>query len=344
MSGRFPHTDEGLDRRRFLQAGAVGAFALAAAGGLAACGGDSTSSTGSSGGEHVTFGFSHPYSDVPLVSIIKQLVEQNASAQGWKTLLDETQAGDVQDQASTLDTWITQKLTAICAFPTDPSALEALAKRAVDAGVMWTTYGVRMETAAGGILFPPELSGGIVARATVEWIKANKPDAQVLILNSPADVATKARTEIPEREIKAKTNATIVGVQAGVEQTQGLRVTEDMLQAHPDLSVVVSNNDSGALGAAQAFRNAGKDSAGVYIIGQDGSKDALVEIKRAGSFLKATAALDIRRLCEEVVGVTQRALQRRWKPGGKQEWIELAPTLLTREDGRTLDRFLSTYQ
>lgn len=339
------HFDAGLSRRRFLQAGAAGAMAFTAAGALAACGDDSSgSSTGGDDGGQVRFGFSHPYSDVPLVTIIKQLVEQDASRLGWETLLDETQAGDVQDQTATLDTWITQKLTAICAFPTDPSALEALARRAVDAGIMWTTYGVRMDTAAGGILFPPELSGDVVARSTVEWINANKPDAEVLILNSPADVATKARTEIPEQQIKAQTRASIVGVQAGVEQTQGLRVTEDMLQAHPNLSVVVANNDSGALGAAEAFRKAGRSSDGIWIIGQDGSEDALVAIQRDGGYLKATAALDIARLCSEVVGVTSRALERRWTPGDSQEWIELAPTLVTHDDPALLRRFLATYQ
>jgi ribose transport system substrate-binding protein len=340
-----------LSRRGFVQAGA-GFLSLAAAGGLlGACGGSDSGEPASgekqaAGAEKdVTFGFSHPFAEVPIVANVKHLVEGFAKGDGWKVLLDETQEGKLQDQLRTIDTWITQKITAINAFPSDPSAFEATAKRAIDAGIIWTTYAIPMETSAGGILFPPDLSGEVTGKATVEWINANDPNAEVLILEVPLGGVPRKRTDIPKKMIAEQTKAKIVAVQGAIEQSKGLQITEDVLQAHPNVTVVIGHNDDGALGAAEAFRKVGKqDPSKVWIIGQDGSKDALTALEKGNTFFRASAALDIRRLCEEVVGVTKRAIERGWKPGDKQEHIKLAPTLIKVGDTKNIDRFLSTYQ
>jgi ribose transport system permease protein len=335
-----------LNRRNFLRAGAAGAIALSAGGVLAACG-DDDSSEGSGGGaaEDVTFGFSHPFAEVPIVATVQDLVKEIAEADGWKVQIDETQEGKLEDQLATLDTWITQKITAINAFPSDPSAFEAVANRAVEAGIIWTTYSLPMKAAAGGALFPPELSGEVTGKATVEWINANDPEAEVLILEVPLGGVPRKRTDIPRKMISEQTKAKIVAVQGAIEQSKGLQVTEDLLQANPNVSVVVGHNDDGALGAAEAFRKAGKqDPSKVWIIGQDGSEDALTALQDGKTFFRASAALDIHKLCEEVVGVTKRAIERDWKPGDKQEYTELAPTLVKVGDTALIDRFLAALQ
>jgi ABC-type sugar transport system substrate-binding protein len=335
-----------MSRRRFLHAGAAGVAGLTASSVLAACG-SSGGSTGMAGGGRgdVTFGFSHPYAEVPVVATVKQLVKGVAEDEGWKVLLDETQAGDLQDQLATLDTWITQRITAMNVAAFDPSAYEATARRAVDAGIIWTTYGSKMEASAGGVLFPPELSGEVTGRAAVDWINRNDPDAEVLVLELPTGGPQRARTDIPQRMITAQTRARIVAVQGAIEQSRGLQVTEDVLQAHPNLTIVIGHNDDGALGAADAFRKVGKtDPSKVWIVGQDGSQDALTALKRGDGYFKASAALDVKRLCQEVVGVTKRAIEAGWRPGDRQEHLAMGPTLLTSADTQELDGHLAVYQ
>ncbi|MDW5597417.1 sugar ABC transporter substrate-binding protein [Conexibacter stalactiti] len=320
--------------------------ALAAAGALAACGSSTSDESGGGGSASggVTFGFSQPYAEVPIVAAIKKQVKAIGEADGWEVLLDETQAGELQDQLAVLDTWITQRVTAMNVAAFDPSAYEATARRAVDAGIVWTTYGGRMEEGAGGVLFPPELSGEVTGRAAVEWINANDPDAEVIVLEIPTGGPQRARTDIPQRMIREQTRARIVAVQGAIEQSKGLQVTEDVLQAHPGVTVVIGHNDDGALGAAEAFRKVGKQSRErVWIVGQDGSEDALATLRRGDTFFKASAALDIQRLCEEVVGVSKRAIERAWRSGDRQEYVELAPTLLSVGDTELIDRFLATY-
>jgi ribose transport system substrate-binding protein len=332
--------------RRALRAVATGLVALAAGGVLTACGssGSEGSTAGGGASSDVTFGFSQPYAEVPIVAAIKKQVAAVGKADGWKVLLDETQAGELQDQLAVLDTWITQRVTGMNVAAFDPSAYEATARRAVDAGIVWTTYGGRMEEGAGGVLFPPELSGEVTGRAAVEWINAHDPDAEVLVLEIPTGGPQRARTDIPRRMIEEQTNARVVAVQGAIEQSKGLQVTEDVLQAHPNVTVVIGHNDDGALGAAEAFRKVGRqDPDRVWIVGQDGSEDALTALRRGDTFFKASAALDIQRLCEEVVGVTKRAIEAGWRRGDRQEYVELAPTLLSVGDTRLIDRFLAAY-
>jgi ribose transport system substrate-binding protein len=322
--------------------------ALAAAALLAACGGSSGDDTGGDeggSGSDVTYGFSHPFAEVPVVGVVKSLVQGDAEAKGWEVLLDESKAGNIQEQTATLETWVTQGVTAISLLPTEPSAYEALAKRANEAGIIWTTYQEEMAEAAGGVTFPSDLSGEITGKATVEWIKANDPDAEVLILGYEGAPSLEDRTDIPERMIEEETDATVVAKQTANEQAKGLQVTEDVLQAHPNISVVVALNDDGGLGAAEAFRKAGdKDPSEVWIVGQDGSEDALSAVKDPNSFFTATAALDLEELASEMVNVTDRAIQKEWQPGDEQEYVVLAPTLIEKGDTALIDEYLGAFK
>lgn len=332
-----------MSRRQFVIAGSS---ALAAAGLLAACGSSSSSSSASGGGGgDVTYGFSQPYAEVPIVATVKGIVKRDGEKAGWSVLLDETKAGNIQEQTSTIETWITQQIDALCMFPADPSAFEVTARRAVEAGIIWTTYAEEMEEGAGGILFPPDISGRITGQATVDWINKNDPEAEVGILEIEGQPAQQARTKVPAKMIEEQTKAKIVAVQPAIEQAKGLQVTEDILQAHPGVTVMVCHNDDGALGAAEAFRKAGTvEPSKVWIIGQDGSEDALEELKNPKSYYKASAALDIAELCEECVNLPKRAIERGWKKGDQQEYAKMAPTLVKIGDTQLINKFLATYQ
>lgn len=340
-----------LSRRRFLQIGAAGALAVSAGGILAACGSsdDSTSAAGTTGGgggggQDVTFGFSHPFAEVPVVVAVKSIVERLAEEEGWKVLLDETEGGKLEDQLATLDTWISQDVTAMCVFPPEPAAFEQTAQRAVDAGIIWTTYAVPMNTGAGGALLPNTLSGRVTGQATVDWINQNNPEAQVLILEFTSPGDPRKRTDVPIAMIEKETSAEIVAVQPAVDQATGFEVTESVLQAHPDVTVVVGINDDGALGAVEAFRKAGtQDPKDVWIIGQDGSEDGLKALKDPNSYYRASAALPIEKLCQNTIAVTKNAIDRGWKPGDQQEDIPLGPTLIENGDIALIDQFLKVY-
>jgi ribose transport system substrate-binding protein len=61
-------------------------------------------------------------------------------------------------------------------------------------------------------------------------------------------------------------------------QEEGLKATEDLLQAHPDANVVLGENDSMVLGALKALDAAGKKDV-LVLAAADGQKEALALIK-----------------------------------------------------------------
>lgn len=65
---------------------------------------------------------------------------------------------------------------------------------------------------------------------------------------------------------------------ADYEQAKALQVTQAILKVHPDIKGIFSANDTMALGAAQAIKNAGKTGQ-IKIISIDGIKEALQKVK-----------------------------------------------------------------
>jgi ribose transport system substrate-binding protein len=71
------------------------------------------------------------------------------------------------------------------------------------------------------------------------------------------------------------------------QRDKAMRVTQDLLQAHPDLSAIFGINDDSALGALAAVEAAGLQDK-VVIVGFDGTPEARQAIL-AGKALKADA-------------------------------------------------------
>ena len=245
--------------------------------------------------------FSSNFNEIPVISVVKDRITFHAKARGYKTVFDSGQNGKLSDQVAAVQAWVTQGIPAITVLPTQPQALEPYAKRALKKGLVWTTYGgADMKTSNGWIGFLSAQGGKLVGDAAVEWINKNDPTAKVLVHTQSTLPVNKGRYQVPIDLIKAKTKATIVATQDADTQAEGLAVTKATLTAHPDLSVVIGLNDDGVLGAAQAFKQAGKDPAKVFLTGNDGTLEALEAI-RAGGYLKGTAALSIDAIAKAVV-------------------------------------------
>jgi len=87
--------------------------------------------------------------------------------------------------------------------------------------------------------------------------------------------------------LKAAPGAVIVGNYLGGTPQNGLNSMESALQAHPDINVVASINDAGALGAMKALQNAGRTSSDTIIVGIDADKQAVEYIKQ-GTMYRGT--------------------------------------------------------
>jgi ribose transport system substrate-binding protein len=303
---------------------------------LAACGSDSKSS--GDGGGKKTIAFSHAASEAPIAVAVTKAAKAQADKLGYRFVSDDPR-GDTATQIKDIENWITQGVDAIVVFPFDPSTMVALQKRAQEKGIKWVTYSAPMKGSDGSLTFSHEDSGKIIADNVTEWIKAqNGKPVKALLLTASALTSVAPRWELPKAAIEKFPNAKVVAEQDALDEAQGLKVTESVLEAHPDLNVVISMNDDSALGGMKALENKGKKSADVYVAGQDGNLRALEELKKKDGLYKATAALEVNKLGANVTNAADRAIK-----GEKDVQISQKPVLATPADHKLVDSLLAEW-
>src|SRR5262249_8317020 len=138
---------------------------------------------------------------------------------------------------------------------------------------------------------------------------------------------------------KALPDVTYYETQA-VLAPEGLKATQSLLQAHPNIKVIVCCADDGALGARAAYKNSGLSSDNVFICGFDGSKQNLTLIKEKDPYTGASAALDITEVGKMVIQIPDNIWHRR-----QPTEVALPYVIVTDEtDPATIDRLLLAYK
>lgn len=239
--------------------------------------------------------------DLSVIAQMDQEMKKYASERGWEMLLDQGTAGNVQAMTSSIQSWITQGVPAMTVTSDDPSAMAPLQKQALEKGLIWNVYGTQdmPRNPDAFVGFPSTEGGKKGADVVTKYINEKDPNAKVLILTQVTNPGGKPREELPKQAIQSQTKATVVAEQDGSDQVKGLQATQTALRANPDLSVVVARTDAGALGAAQAFKQAGISADKVYILTYDGSLQSLEELKDEG-YIKTIIALDLKLLADTV--------------------------------------------
>jgi ABC-type sugar transport system substrate-binding protein len=282
--------------------------------------------------------FSHPVSEAPVVTAIRRFAAERAKELGGITVLnDNTKSGQIESQVATIEAWITEGVDAICVLPLVPSALKGLQERAQKKGIIWTTYALPMDGQNGALAWDNSESGRLVGEHCAKWIEKTKPDSEALILTLRALPGVSGRTDEPIRIIGKLPKAKIVATQDAADPAKGLQVTEDTLQAHPNLNVVIGLNDDGALGAYRAFTNAKKDPKMVYVAGQDGALEALMKIKEGG-FYKSSGALPVRDVGRGVIDLNYGLLK-----GTGSDFLKIPVVLASLDDKAGLDNLIAQW-
>jgi ribose transport system substrate-binding protein len=97
-----------------------------------------------------------------------------------------------------------------------------------------------------------------------------------------------ARTAAVKKELATASNVKLVAdVEGGYTQAEGLKAAQDVLQAHPDVNVIIGSSQA-IEGAEQAVKKAG-DTGKIKLIGNGGSCQAVAGVKSGAWF--ATYAL-----------------------------------------------------
>jgi ribose transport system substrate-binding protein len=162
-------------------------------------------------------------------------------------------------------------------------------EEAAASGVKIVQYAGRQAADIGGVTISVEdadmgwAAGEYAAQLINEELDGQ---ANVAILDYPdvANVVIRA-DNIRAAIEQVAPDAQIVGNYLGGIAENGLTSMETALIEHPDINVVVSINDAGALGAMQALENAGRDDA--IIVGIDAESQA-VDLIKEGTMYRGT--------------------------------------------------------
>ncbi|MGJ4860614.1 D-ribose ABC transporter substrate-binding protein [Labrys sp. KB_33_2] len=188
--------------------------------------------------------------------------------------------GDTNTESTLVDTAITNKSAAIILDPANADGSVGAVKKAVDAGipVFLVNAEINKEGLAKAQLVSNNAQGAAVGAE--QWVNSvAKTGKYVELFGNPADNNAATRSNGYETVLTQYPDLTKAAKEvANWDRAQGYQKMQSMLQAHPDITGVISGNDEMALGAIAALKEAGKLSK-VKVGGFDGSPDAVAAIK-----------------------------------------------------------------
>ena len=260
-------------------------IALAASLALTGCG-----SAGTAGGEdELTIGISMSTLENPFFGTVKDGAVAAADEDGIRTIVSDAQ-NDTQKQLNDVQDMITKGAEGIVLNPVEPESATPIVELANSNDIPVIT--VDRSSAGGEVashIASDNVEGG---RLICEWLGQHLDGAgELAILEGIAGTSPELdRDEGCTEALAAYPEITVVASQpADWDREKGYTVTQNVLQANPDLTAIFGRNDLAALGAVEAAQQAGKLD-DITVISFDGIQDALESIK-AGQ-LSATVVQD----------------------------------------------------
>lgn len=173
----------------------------------------------------------------------------------WKGPAKET---DVPGQIAILESFISQKVDAIVMAACDSKGLVATVQKAVDAGIPVVTIdsGVDSDLPISFVATDNPRGAGEAAHALAKLIGEK---GEVGLIPFVAGAATSNMREQGFKDaLKSYPGVKLVAtLYSQSDASKAMEVTENMLQAHPNLAGIFAANEPGAVGAARALEQRG---------------------------------------------------------------------------------------
>ncbi|TAH74825.1 MAG: sugar ABC transporter substrate-binding protein [Anaerolineaceae bacterium] len=192
-------------------------------------------------------------------------------------------ADSVEEQVKIMEDMIQQGMNAIIVHCADSNGIMPGVRKAEEAGILVLTIG----TPAAEDTF---LRTGVNYKETGEVIaeeiaKALDYKGNVIILEGPPGAANAIeRLNGINSVFDQYPDINVVASQtANFKRTEGMQVTENLIQKHTDVNAIIGMNDESALGAVQALKAAGMDN--VLVGGFDGSADATSAVESGDMYV-----------------------------------------------------------
>jgi ribose transport system substrate-binding protein len=240
----------------------------------------------------------------PYFVTMKDALQQAANSMGSELLVTDARH-DVSKQLSDIEDMLQKGIDILIINPTDSVGVQSAVKQAHDKGVVVVAVDAQADGPLDSFVGSKNFDAGVQACEYLAKSIGGKGD--VGILDGIAVVPILERVRGCKEALGKHPDIKIVSIQNGKqERDQALTVTENMLQAQPNLKGLFSVNDNGSLGALAAIESSGMD---VKLTSVDGAPDAIKEIQKPGSKFIATSAQYPRDQVRLALGI---ALARKW--------------------------------
>ena len=237
--------------------------------------------------------------------------------------------GDIEGQIAVFETEMVKNHDAIVLVPMNGTALIPKIMEANSAGIPVITADTRVDDGPAEVETFVGLDEQSSFAGMAEWVVDQLGGSgQVAILegfrgSSTAELRLKGMMEVFDANPGIEVVASIA---ADWDTEKGLKASEDILQAHPDVDAIIGSNDLMALGAVQAVKGAGKLD-DIIIVGDDAIPSALAAL-RSGE-LNATIDGNTDLVGYEAIMAAYRHVT---QGEDLDDWIVVESSIMTAED------------
>lgn len=293
--------------------------------------------------DNKTIGISFPHAGQPVVETILDFARKKADTTGYKIVVNDP-GDDLNRQVGTLETWIDSDAVdaIVSVVPNSPDVFNSIAGRAKEAGIPWITYAASIDNQTAYLSWDHYEGGHLLGEKAAAWINNNLGGhAKVALLTFEQGEWSRKRREGIEAALSEKApDAEIVARQDALQPSEAAAAMDTILQANPDLHVVLAIMPAGGEGAYQAFLNAGHESTDpkIFIGDVDGSARSL-ELISQGTIYRASAALDLQAVGEAVPELVDRLLS-----GEQTDGVMVPYVMITKDDAEEAKRFIAQWQ
>jgi ABC-type sugar transport system substrate-binding protein len=210
-----------------------------------------------------------------------QSITDEAQKQGVQ-LLKRNANSNLSQQISDIQGLLAQGANLLVVAPLNSEGLEPALQAARDKKVPVVTIDRKLSSATPCKDYLTFIGSDFVAqgkRAATQLVKATNGTAKVaILLGATGNNVTTDRTSGFTDYLKANApNVQVVAQQTGdFTREKGQSVTEQLLQAHPDITAVYAENDEMALGAVTAINGAGKKpGTDIKVFSVDGTRNVV---------------------------------------------------------------------
>ncbi|MFD2658416.1 sugar ABC transporter substrate-binding protein [Gracilibacillus thailandensis] len=257
---------------------------------LAACNGDTESDgendSGNDAGEENTDGYTFGYTSMtqnnPFFQVLEEAIREKVEANGDE-LITTNPAMEVELQINQIEDMIAQDIDAIFLNPVDWEGIRPALVMLEEADIPIINYDTEVkdfEYVTAYVGSDNKNAGKVAGEDLVERFPEG---GEIAVLDSPTMNSINDRIEGFMEAIEGHNFEVVAQHDAKGDLETALDITEDILQAHPDIIAIMGGNDPTALGALAAAKSNNIQDIAIY--GVDGSPDAKAAIAEGGPFV-----------------------------------------------------------